>query len=358
MICQTDYAERNGRKTIATAQITKITAKAPTRIDLAGGWTDTPPYSTEKGGSVVNAAISLYMKVEVTLGRKGQENNVVIRSVDYGTTVEADSIDKLDLDGNADFPKAALKSLPTESPIEIVTSSDAPPGCGLGGSGALGVALTAALTTVRGENLTGTEIPERARDIEVEELKILGGKQDQYAGMFGGFRYMQFKDPHVEMLPLALLDTTIEKLRQNSVLAYTGQSRVSGDIHKNVVEAYRSGNAETLKALDAIKKAADEMKDALLGNDLEAFADLMNSNWEAQKALHPSITNEQIENAFTAARGKGAVAGKALGAGGGGCLYFYCLPGTREEVEETLKHEGCLNLPFDFDFRGLTLKKS
>ena len=129
-----DPAKKNGRKGLATVQLKKITAKAPTRIDFAGGWTDTPPYSTEKGGSVVNAAISLYMKVEVTLGQGGQQKNVVIRSLDYGTTVEADTVAELQLDGDGDFPKAALKSLPTKGPIEIVTLSDAPPGSGLGGS--------------------------------------------------------------------------------------------------------------------------------------------------------------------------------------------------------------------------------
>ena len=336
----------------------KITAQTPTRIDFAGGWTDTPPYSADKGGSVVNAAITLYMRVKVTSFPEGRLKNITIRSIDYGTTVEADSISGLEFDGNADFAKAVLKSLPVDCPIEIVTSSDTPPGSGLGGSGALGVALTAALSTLRGDNLAGTELPEKARDIEVEQLKILGGKQDQYAAMFGGFRYMRFEDPEVEMLPLPLLDTTIEKLRQNSVLVYTGQSRVSGDIHKNVVEAYHAKCEQTLKALDEIKEAADEMKSALLGNDLDQFAELMNKNWNAQKVLHPSITNDSMDKAFIIARKNGALAGKALGAGGGGCLYFYCLPGTKNDVEKVLEDTGYRALPFDFDFRGLSLKQT
>ena len=335
-----------------------ITAQAPARIDFAGGWTDTPPYSAEKGGSVVNAAITLYMRAEITLFPKNRTKNVTIRSIDYGTSVEAEDIASLKLDGNADFPKAALRSLPVDSPVELVTSSDIPTGSGLGGSGALGVALTAVLSRARGDNLSGTEIPERARDIEVNELKVLGGKQDQYAGMFGGFRYLEFKDPAVKMLPLPLLETTIDNIRKNSVLAYTGQSRVCGDIHKNVVEAYHAGNRRTLKALDQIKAAADGMKDALLANDLEAFADLLNRNWRAQKALHPSTTNEMMERAFAVALEKGALAGKALGAGGGGCLYFYCREGTGKQVEQAIEKTGCRSLPLDFDFQGLTINES
>jgi D-glycero-alpha-D-manno-heptose-7-phosphate kinase len=335
-----------------------FSAQAPTRIDFTGGWTDTPPYSTEKGGSVVNAAVTLYMKAQVILNNPAQQKKVVIRSLDYETTVEADSISSLQLDGNADFAKAALRSLPVEGKVEIVTSSDIPVGSGLGGSGALGVALTATLSSARGENLKGAVIPEKARDIEVEELKVLGGKQDQYAGMFGGFRYLRFKDPAVEMLPLPLLDTTIKNLKENSVLVYTGQSRESSIIHKNVVEAYRAKNKSTFKALDAIKDAADNMKEAFLRNDLDGFADALNSNWQAQKALHPSITNDLIEKAFDAANKNGAIAGKALGAGGGGCLYFYCKPGVKSKVEKALKETGCMNLPFDFDFKGLRLSIS
>ena len=333
-------------------------AKAPTRIDFAGGWTDTPPYSTEKGGSVVNASVTLYMTAKVILNNPEQHKKIIIRSIDYDATVEANSISSLKLDGKADFAKAALRSLPLDGNIEVITSSDIPPGSGLGGSGALGVALTAALSAARGEELKGTSLPEKARDIEVNELKVLGGKQDQYAGMFGGFRYMRFKDPAVEMLPLPLAEATLANLRENSVLVYTGQSRESSAIHKNVVEAYRAGKRETLGALDAIRDAADSMKEALLRNDIDGFAKSLNTNWAAQKALHPSITNDFTEKSFHAANENGALAGKALGAGGGGCLYFYCKAGAASRVIEVLEKTGCSNLPFAFDFRGMILAKS
>ena len=84
----------------------------------------------------------------------------------------------------------------------------------------------------------------------------------------------------------------------------------------------------------------------------------MNRNWAAQKALHPSTTNQLIESAFAEAMAKGAVTGKALGAGGGGCIYFCCQPGTRNAVAEAVKKTGCEILTFDFDFRGLTFEKS
>lgn len=333
-------------------------SEAPVRIDFAGGWTDAPPYSTEKGGSVVNAAITLYMKAKVIINNPEQKKKVIIRSIDYDTVVEADSISSLKFDGNADFAKAALRALPLDCNVELVTSSDIPPGSGLGGSGALGVALTAALSAARGEKLIGTAVPEKARDIEVDELKVLGGKQDQYAGMFGGFRYMRFKDPDVEMLPLPLTESTIADMCENSVLAYTGQSRESSMIHRNVVEAYRAGKRETLSALDSIRVAAEAMKDALLQNNLNGFIEALNSNWDAQKALHISITNDFIEKCFICAKEHGAIGGKALGAGGGGCLYFYCKEGKAYEVKEALKNINCAILKFDFDFRGMRLTKS
>ncbi|HIC93760.1 MAG TPA: GHMP kinase, partial [Anaerolineae bacterium] len=109
----------------------------------------------------------------------------------------------------------------------------------------------------------------------------------------------------------------------------------------------------TVRALHRLKAIAVEMRDALLEGDLEAFGALLRENWENQKALHPSVTNPQIERLFAIALAEGAIGGKALGAGGGGCLLFYCRSDREHAVRQALAGAGAQPLSFHFDFKGL-----
>ena len=43
-----------------------VTAECPARIDVAGGWSDTPPITYEHGGAVVDAAITVDGQVRTT----------------------------------------------------------------------------------------------------------------------------------------------------------------------------------------------------------------------------------------------------------------------------------------------------
>jgi len=152
-------------------------ATAPTRLDFAGGWTDVPPFSAREGGVVVNGCIGLSARVDLKLG------GALIRLVseDLGQELECADSRGLVLDGRLDLVKAALRMFPVQSACTLTTRSDAPPGSGLGSSGALDVALVAALAGARGERLSGREIAEQAWYLETVEAKIPGGKQDQFA---------------------------------------------------------------------------------------------------------------------------------------------------------------------------------
>ncbi|MGQ9630844.1 MAG: GHMP family kinase ATP-binding protein [bacterium] len=347
-----------------------IRSRAPVRIDFAGGWTDTPPYSEEVGGYVVNAAINRYTyatlvprgrREEVTDASGGRtfkiigDRTVTIQSDDFELFVEAEDVKKLEYDGTLDLLKAGINKMGVDFGLDLVTRCDAPPGSGLGTSASLGVALLGVLCEATQHHLLSYEIAEMARDIEKNELGIWGGKQDQYAAAIGGINFMEFKDPHVRTAPLSLSKDAIYELEKNLVLCYTGKSRLSGDIHNNVVGAYRSGNRETVDAFNNMRQIALEMKGKLLRGDLAGFADLMNENWENQKKLHPSVSNPQIDRLFDVALKHGALGGKACGAGGGGCLVFYSRPGREHQVRRALEEEGVRIIDFNFDFQGLQI---
>ncbi|MFW6161336.1 MAG: GHMP kinase [Planctomycetota bacterium] len=330
-------------------------SRAPVRIDFAGGWTDVARFCQQEPGAVVNTAISIYSYASTRRPEPDAEGGrgIQIYSADFDTYVEAADIRRLEYDGNADLVKAAIRHLGVDASFFITTRSDAPPGSGLGTSAAMGVALIGALSRLAGKGYLPAEIAELASEIERAELGILGGKQDQYASAIGGFQFMQFHGETVRTSPLRLSAQTLFELQKDMVLCYTEQSRLSGDIHAHVTDAFTMGDPQTTGAVANLKQIARAMKERLLLDDLEGFARLMSDNWANQKRLHDSVTNERIEELFAVAAETGAAGGKACGAGGGGCLVFLAEPDREHVLRKALQDAGARVLDVVFDFVGL-----
>lgn len=327
-----------------------LRSRAPIRLDLAGGWTDVPPFSTEVGGAVVNAAINRY--TYATLRLQAAET-VHLISADYEMSLQLPAQERLPYDGNLDLLKAAINRLGPHHGLELFVRSDAPPGSGTGSSGATGVAILGVLNAVRSQPLSLHQLAELGHTLEVDELHVAGGKQDQYAAALGGVNYLEFKDPYVFSSPLRLTESTINEMEKRLILCYTGHSRVSGGIISAVQEAYRAGNSRTVRALHRMATIADEMRGALLRGDVDALGPLLLENWDCQKDLHPSVTDESIAHLFEVALANGATGGKALGAGGGGCLLFVAIADREHEVRNALAAAGVQIMPFNLDRQGL-----
>lgn len=331
-----------------------IRSRAPVRIDFAGGWTDVALFTEEQPGIVVNAAINVYSYVTLKLPMEPEVNKQVkIYSADFDIYQEANEIKELEYDGNIDLVKAALKRSDVEGGVEMITRSDAPAGSGLGTSASMGVALIGALDDLGDLPMLPYEIAELASAIERHELGILGGKQDHYASALGGINFMQFTGEHVKTSKLHLQPETIYELEKGLVLCYTGKSRLSSNIHQNVVDAYLTKNKDTHDALNNLKRIAWETKVALLKGELNSFAELLSENWENQKRLHSSVTNSQIDSLFELGLDNGAIGGKACGAGGGGCILFYCYPDKEHIVRKKLEEANVKVIDFNFSHTGL-----
>jgi D-glycero-alpha-D-manno-heptose-7-phosphate kinase len=188
-------------------------------------------------------------------------------------------------------------------------------------------------------------------------LEILGGKQDEYASALGGVNLMRFGEG-VEVEPLALVGEVREGLEARLVLCYSGQARLSGDIHDRVWGAYERGDATVGACLAELRDVALAMRDALVQGDFARVADLVNRNWAAQKRLHPSVTNAAVERFFAAALDAGAAAGKACGAGGGGCLVFLTDPPRVHAVRTALHNAGAHVIDARIDWEGVVLRSS
>jgi len=299
------------------------------RLDFAGGWTDVPPFSAREGGVVVNAAIGLHSHVALTLGGK------LLRLVaeDLGETLECANSGGLILDGKLDLPKAALRMFPVLGAFTLTTRCDAPLGSGLGSSGALDVALVAALTRARLERMGERDLAEQAWQVEAVEAKIPGGKQDQYAAALGGWHRLSFRDPDVGVEPLTLDPSFAAALERHIVVCYTHRSRVSGDTIARVMSAYERGDRKVTGALRGLKDAAEAMVLALRGADLTRVGTLLTENWTHQQALDPGMRTPEMARLEEAMREAGAIGGKAAGAGAGGSMFFLVGKDPRAAVE-------------------------
>ncbi len=325
-------------------------ARSPVRIDLAGGWTDVPPFSTEVGGFVVNAAISRYAYASLIPNDRGEYR---LESGDYDTYVEARSLRQMEYDGNLDLLKAAIRRRGLGMGAHIITRSDAPPGSGTGSSASMGVTMVGILDHLAGSGADRLELASLANLLEIEELRIPGGKQDQYAAALGGINFMEFTDPAVRVERLALSRDFLLELEKHLLLVYTGKSRLSGNIISQVMGAYQREEAGVREALMNLRQAALEMRQALLDEDLGRVGEVLSFNWENQKRLYADMTTIKIEALFAAAQPVGLLGGKACGAGGGGCVVFLCQPDREHRARRAVEDLGGQPIEFQFDHQGL-----
>ena len=293
-------------------------AAAPVRLDLAGGWTDVPPFSAREGGVVVTGAIQLFARAEVRLGGTGFR----LVSEDLHDELEVSDSAGLVRDGRLDLLKAGLRMLPVGG-CTLSTRSDAPPGSGLGSSGALDVALVAALSAARGESPDPVDVAERACHLEAVEAGIPGGRQDQFASSHGGFLRLDFRDPEAE----------VRRLKLDPEFAADLARRIGALLHQRLPllrSHNRPGHAglrggETRgwpRALHGLRRVAEEMADALVAADSARVGQLLTENWTHQQALDPRMCTEEMARLERSVTDAGALGGKAAGSGAGGCMFF------------------------------------
>jgi D-glycero-alpha-D-manno-heptose-7-phosphate kinase len=327
--------------------MTIVRARTPVRFCDLGGWTD---IRIVERGSVLNLAAALYTTATV---ETGHAQGVRLESEDTGDVVEASTAADLDYDGKLDLLKAALRRSGPGPGIRITVRSDAPPASGLGSSAAVGVAAVAALAAALAKARLPYECAREAQALEVEELRLECGLQDQLAAAYGGINAMDVRYPEAAVYPIPIAPETLLELEDRLVLVSTGRSRFSSAVHEKVIAAYQSGQADTVRAFDALATCARRGSEALLRADLDAFADAINDNWAAQKRLHPDITTAEAESLAERARAAGALAFKLNGAGGGGTATLLCRRGRVTAVRKVAEELGMRVLPTKIDFSGL-----
>ena len=310
-----------------------IRVRAPTRIDLGGGWTDVPPYCTNEGGFVCNLAIDRYATASV------QDGEVTDGAPRSGLPV-----------ADAPLVRAALRRTGIIGAC-VALDSDFPVGAGLGGSSAASAALLGSLAAWRNQPWDHREIAEEGRRIEVEELGIAGGRQDHYASTHGGALALRFTDT-VEVRRIALSSATKEEFERRSFLVYTGESRISGGNITEVIRAYEAREPRVIVALARMRTLAEEISASLDEGDLDSVGALVDEHWRHQRTLHPAIPTPVIDEIVRRAAVNGALGSKAMGASGGGCVLVIAGKDSVDRVRSAIAPLGAI-IPFRLDAEGL-----
>lgn len=319
-----------------------IRAKAPLRVGLAGGGTDVSPYCDTFGGCILNACITMYAYATI---EPRDDGKIELECPDRNKHKIYDSKEELKIDGDFDLLKGVYNRIVKDyikKPLsfKLTTYVDAPAGSGLGSSSTLVVAIVKAFQEWLNLPLGDYDLANLAWSIEREDLKMAGGRQDQYAAAFGGFNFMEFNGSKVLVNPLRIKKEYLNELEFNILLYYTGTSRLSAKIIENQAQNARNKNEKAIEAMHKIKQYSYDMKEALLTGNLYKMGDLLNDGWKYKKQMSSSISNKVIDNIYKTAIKAGASGGKISGAGGGGFFMFYCPDNTRYKVIEELQKLG------------------
>ncbi len=328
-------------------------ASAGPRICDTGNWTDTD-YTKDESGYVTSFGIDLRTHVSL-IPKDGSEVKIISENLETQTTIK--DFRQIEYKGTLDLLVAAVKVMDINQGFTARIRADAPPGCGVGTSAAVAVALLGALHGFMGKEIDRAQIAAMAQRLETEELGLLCGVQDQYAAAFGGWNYMKIDYPDVEITPINAPDWLIAELESRLILVYFGP-RSSSKQHAEVFPGYERGEERVVEGMDLLRKSGTDMREALIAADLNAIPKVMNQNWEAAKMLSSDsqgfgITTKQIEWVHELAFENGAIGFDVNGAAGGGSASILAGQGREHELRKALEGANIQVLPFNFDFRGL-----
>jgi D-glycero-alpha-D-manno-heptose-7-phosphate kinase len=332
-----------------------VRARAPLRLGLAGGGTDLSPYCDEHGGAILNATIARYAYAHLSFRR---DNQLCFSAHDVRHEDLTPLAAELPLDRGLLLHRAVHNRMVRDylrgrlHAVTVATTVDAPPGSGLGASSALVVALVEAYRAAFRLPLGRYDVARLAFEIERIDLRLAGGRQDQYAAAFGGVNYMEFlPGDRVIVNPLRISSSYLYEFEASLIVCFTGESRASAII-QDQVKAATEHDPIALEAMHQLKSDALDMKQALLAGNIRHIAEVLNRSWQAKRKTSKSVSNARVEEIFELGLKNGAVAGKVSGAGGGGFLMFMTDPEHRYRLVTALNEAGALASPIQFTDGG------
>jgi D-glycero-alpha-D-manno-heptose-7-phosphate kinase len=333
----------------------KISAKAPCRVDLAGGTLDIwPLYLHHKNAVTVNFAVNRYTSCVIQT-RAGTRINLTSR--DLNQTESFDSLDALRRTARYKLPLAAyiLRFFTPGAGLDIVTHSEAPAGAGISGSSSLIISTVSALNRLCGAGYNIETLREIAQNIEAQIIRVPTGCQDYYPAMYGGISAIELSPAGIRRIEIPIPHA---ELNRRVVLAYTGEPRNSGINNWEVTKAHIDGDKAVHRNFDRIAAIANGMRAAVSAQDWREMGRLLREEWSHRKKNAPGITTPLIDRLVEVTRKAGSTGAKVCGAGGGGCVLFLVEPDAQQRVADVITREGATVLPVTVAPRGVRIQTS
>ena len=340
-----------------------VWGRSPVRIDIAGGWSDTPPYCLMEGGNVVNLAIELNGQPPLhAYVRPCREPHIILRSIDLGAMEQVSTYEELadyhHVGSPFSIPKAALVLAGFQPGfsserydtlehqlqafgcgIELTLLSAIPAGSGLGTSSVLASTVLGALNDFCGLAWDKNEIGHRTLVLE-QLLTTGGGWQDQFGGILQGVKLLQTErgfeqNPTVRWLPNDLF--TQPEYQQCHLLYYTGITRTAKKILAEIVRRMFLNQSDELRLLREMKQHAMDMYEAIQRADFRQMGILVRKTWQQNQSIDSGTNPEEVE-AITRQIDDFCLGYKLGGAGGGGYLYMVAKdPEAAARIKKTLQ---------------------
>ncbi len=332
-----------------------IESSAPTRVDLAGGTIDIwPLYLFHAGAATVNFALNLRARCLIETRDDGR---IVLESRDRKVAFETElsAIEDLAQEERLELISKLVHFFKPTTGFRLVAESEAPAGAGLAGSSALNIACVGALNRLVGNRYEPKKFFTIAANIETTVIKVPAGFQDYYSAYYGGASCIHYRPDGIVREALSFDTSTLEK---RIAICYTGEPRLSGTNNWEITKNHIDGDPELFTLFDGIRDSAVAMRAALLANDWQRVSEIMRDAHPNRKRLAPGVTTPQMDMLVEKALANGAEAAKVCGAGGGGCIAFFCEEGRRQDVERALAEEEDVEvLSWRMDQEGLVVRE-
>lgn len=332
-----------------------IESSAPTRVDLAGGTIDIPPlFLFHEGAATVNFAVSLMARCRI---ETRNDDKIVLESVDRGVSFETsfEHFHELKNEPRLELLAKLVYFFKPETGFNMITESEAPAGAGLAGSSTLNIACIGALNKLVGNRYAPERFIPIAAAVECQVIKVPTGYQDYYSAQYGGVSAIHFSPDGMHR---EALDIDTETLQNRIVVIYTGEPRNSGTNNWEITKRHIDGDKELYDIFEGIRDSSLQIREALLNSEWSSVGEHLKKAHPHRKRLSPNITTPHMDALIDKAMANGAIAPKVCGAGGGGCIAFFCEEGARESVENAFSNEtGVEVLDWKLCEAGLTVNE-
>ncbi len=313
-----------------------IESSAPTRVDLAGGTIDIPPlFLFHEGAATVNFAVSLLAKCRI---ETREDSKIVLESIDRGVKFESslERINELKDEPQLELLSKLVYFFKPETGFNMITESEAPAGAGLAGSSTLNIACIGALNKLVGDRYSPDRFIPIAANVECQVIRVPTGYQDYYSAQYGSAACIHFGPAGMHR---EALEIDVETLERRIVVCYTGEPRNSGTNNWEITKRHIDGDRELFEIFEGIRDSSLAIREYLMKGDWDCVGEILRESHPHRKRLSPHITTPQMDMLIDKALANGAIAPKVCGAGGGGCIAFFCEDGRKPDVEKALAAE-------------------